>query len=109
MLSSSPIEALGRWARLKKYRIEITYGVYVFSPMEKVLFWTLFSFFFTVISYAAVVYTQRNVMLLIQYAAVYVGGDDASMLSSLFAREGLSVSGMESAAEFGGATKSQVP
>ncbi|KAI0011342.1 hypothetical protein F4779DRAFT_626549 [Xylariaceae sp. FL0662B] len=109
MASSSPIEAFCSWARLKKYRIEVTYGVYVFTPVEKVLFWTIFCFLFTVISFAAAVFTQRNVMLLIRYAAVYVGGDDASMASRLLAKEGLPVSGMTSLSEVGGAANSQAP
>ncbi|KAG4218677.1 hypothetical protein PC116_g32842, partial [Phytophthora cactorum] len=48
-MSSSPstIEAFARWARLKKYRIEVTYGVYVFTPVEKAVFWTIFCFLFT--------------------------------------------------------------
>ncbi|KAL7621491.1 hypothetical protein AAE478_008814 [Parahypoxylon ruwenzoriense] len=117
VVSSSPIDALARWARLKKYRIEVTYGVYVFTPMEKVVFWTIFCFLFTVISFAALVYTQRNVLLLIRYASFYVNGagDTTSVVSSLFPKSDTALSmpgsaGVTSFAEtIGGAANSQVP
>ncbi|OTB00016.1 hypothetical protein M426DRAFT_246085 [Hypoxylon sp. CI-4A] len=119
MSSPSSLEALTQWARLKKYRIEVTYGIYVYTPMEKVVFWTIFCFLFTVIPFAAVLYTQRNVLLLIKYASFYVDGKGAStsgMISNLFPGNdaaALSISepaGITSLAEtLGGAANSQVP
>ncbi|KAI8961774.1 hypothetical protein F5Y11DRAFT_348103 [Daldinia sp. FL1419] len=84
--SLSTIKAFARWARLKKYRIEVTYGVYVFTPVEKALFWTIFCFLFTVISFAALLYTQRNVLLLLRYASFYVSGESNAVrvVSNLF-------------------------
>ncbi|KAI1658801.1 hypothetical protein F4813DRAFT_356303 [Daldinia decipiens] len=73
--SPSIIEALIRWASLKKYRIEVTYGVYVYTPVEKAVFWTIFCFLFAAISFAAIFYTERNVILLLRYASIYVGGE----------------------------------
>ena len=29
---------LGRWLRLKQYQIEVTFGVYMFTPVEKFVF-----------------------------------------------------------------------
>ncbi|KAI1379100.1 hypothetical protein F4677DRAFT_357682 [Hypoxylon crocopeplum] len=116
MFSPSPIEALVRWVRLKKYRIEVTYGVYVFTPMEKAIFWFIFCSLFTVISFAVVVYTQRNIFLLIRYASFYVRGDRGatSVVSTLFPKSDASLSvagsGIKSLAEtMGGAVNSQVP
>ncbi|KAI1401630.1 hypothetical protein F4819DRAFT_486438 [Hypoxylon fuscum] len=114
-MSSPPaIESLARWVRLKKYRIEVTYGIYVFTPVEKVLFWTIFCFLFTVISFAAVVYTQRKVLLLIKYASVYVTGEGSatSVVSNLLPKTetvlSISRSGITSLAEtMGGAVNSQ--
>lgn len=39
---------LGRWLRLKQYQIEVTFGVYMFTPVEKFIFCTFLSspFFF---------------------------------------------------------------
>ncbi|KAI2637887.1 hypothetical protein GGS26DRAFT_431504 [Hypomontagnella submonticulosa] len=115
MSSLTTLEAWARWARLKKYRIEVTYGVYVFTPMEKFFFWTIFCFLFTVISFAAILYTQRNVFLLIRYASIYVSGDGvtnavSNLLPKSNAALSLSHSGITSLAEtMGGATNSQVP
>ncbi|KAI2468111.1 hypothetical protein F4781DRAFT_432657 [Annulohypoxylon bovei var. microspora] len=117
MLKSSPstIEALARWARLKKYRIEVTYGIYVFTPVEKAAFWTIFCFLFTVISFAALVYTRRNVSLLLKLASIYINGDGhaTSAVNKLLpSHAGLSLSGkgIKSLAEtMGGAANSQIP
>ncbi|KAI1472471.1 uncharacterized protein F4812DRAFT_13852 [Daldinia caldariorum] len=120
-MSSSPstIEALARWARLKKYRIEVTYGVYVFTPVEKAIFWTIFCFLFTTISFAAVLYTQRNVLLLLRYASssFYVGGEGHiinNVVPNLFPRSGVPLgmagSGITSVAEtMSTAANSQIP
>ncbi|KAI4863205.1 hypothetical protein F4820DRAFT_427607 [Hypoxylon rubiginosum] len=116
MSSPTAIEAFARWARLKKYRIEVTYGVYVFSPMEKVFFWSIFLFLFTVVSFAAVVYVQRNVLLLIRYATVFVTGEGSgpNVASNLLPKGdtaySVARSGVTSLAEtVGGAANSQVP
>ncbi|KAI1506064.1 hypothetical protein F5X99DRAFT_367017, partial [Biscogniauxia marginata] len=69
--TSSPLEAFLRWARLKKYRIEVTYGVYVFTPVEKAFFWVIFSILFTVISTAALLYAGRNLAFLARAARDY--------------------------------------
>ncbi|KAI0897547.1 hypothetical protein F4806DRAFT_405051 [Annulohypoxylon nitens] len=109
------LEALARWARLKKYRIEVTYGVYVYTPVEKAVFWTIFCLLFTAISFATFVYTKRNVILLLKYASVYVNGNGGatSAVSNLFPRSHtalLSDKGIKSLAEtMGSATNSQVP
>ncbi|KAI0116572.1 hypothetical protein F4776DRAFT_666327 [Hypoxylon sp. NC0597] len=116
MSKPSTIEAFARWAWLKKYRIEVTYGVYVFTPVEKAVFWTIFCFLFTVISFAAVVYTQRNVLLLLRYASLYVSRDTAAtnVVSNLFPKSNAALSmpgsGITSLAEtMGAAANSQVP
>ncbi|KAI0385135.1 hypothetical protein F5Y04DRAFT_277201 [Hypomontagnella monticulosa] len=116
MPSPNTLEAWARWARLKKYRIEVTYGVYVFTPVEKFFFWTIFCFLFTVISLAAILYTQRNIFLLIRYASVYVSGNGvaSNTISNLLPKSNaalsVSRSGITSLAEtMGGATNSQVP
>lgn len=61
----SPIEAFGRWARLKKYRIEVTYGVYVFTPGEKFAFWAISSLFLSLVAYYTTLVVSRNVIFVI--------------------------------------------
>ncbi|KAI5924482.1 hypothetical protein F4810DRAFT_719088 [Camillea tinctor] len=61
---TSPAEALLRWAQLKKYRIEVTYGVYVYTPVEKAFFWAIFGFLFVAISGAGLLWAGRNLAAL---------------------------------------------
>ncbi|KAI5860649.1 hypothetical protein GGS23DRAFT_599170 [Durotheca rogersii] len=83
--SPSSLDALARWARLKKYRIEVTYGVYVYTPMEKVVFWSIFCLLFTILPFAAALYIRRSVPILVRQASVYVNARD--VLSNLFPRK----------------------
>lgn len=76
-----------RWLRLKKYRIEVTYGVYVYTPMEKVVFWTLFCSLFVLISTAILVYTQRSLTFLLRSIISDLGNGDGlsgSLASGFF-------------------------
>jgi hypothetical protein len=69
--TSTHLDRFIRWLRLKKYRIEVTYGVYVFTPGEKAVFWTLFFLFFTLITTAIGLYTHRSIKVLTHAAAAY--------------------------------------
>ncbi|KAI0101296.1 hypothetical protein F4814DRAFT_453212 [Daldinia grandis] len=115
-LSPSKIEALFRWASLKKYRIEVTYGVYVYTPIEKAVFWIIFCFLFTTISFAAILYTERNVLLLLRHASIYVSSEGGviNVVSNLFPKSNapfvMAGSGMASVAEtMSTAVSSQIP
>ncbi|KAI0521021.1 hypothetical protein F5B22DRAFT_644265 [Xylaria bambusicola] len=57
--TSSQLDKFIRYLRLKIYRIEVTYGIYVYTPVEKVVFWTLFCFLFSAISTVTILYTHR--------------------------------------------------
>lgn len=61
-------EAFGRWARLKKYRFEVTYGVYVFTPGEKIAFWSIFSLLFGLVAYYMTLFVSRNVVVAVHSA-----------------------------------------
>ncbi|KAJ2981995.1 hypothetical protein NUW58_g6546 [Xylaria curta] len=83
--TSTQLDTFVRWLRLRKYRMEVTYGVYVYTPMEKIVFWTLFCFFFTILSMALVLYTHRALMLSLRAAASYIDshGLSGSLVSHL--------------------------
>ncbi|RYP57577.1 hypothetical protein DL769_009403 [Monosporascus sp. CRB-8-3] len=72
------IEALGRWARLKKYRIEVTYGVYVFTPGERLAFWMIFCLLFSLITYYATLFLARNLVLIIHSAGSLINAAHSS-------------------------------
>ncbi|KAI0403911.1 hypothetical protein F4802DRAFT_275708 [Xylaria palmicola] len=78
--TSTRFDAFMRWLRLRKYRIEVTYGVYVYTPMEKLLFWALFWFFFLAVSTALALYTHRTVAFLARAVVAHVVGSAASQI-----------------------------
>ncbi|KAH9895382.1 hypothetical protein F4778DRAFT_746554 [Xylariomycetidae sp. FL2044] len=45
----------------RKYRIEVTYGVYVYTPGEKLVFWALFLSLFVLISGALAQYVLWHI------------------------------------------------
>ncbi|KAI1361094.1 hypothetical protein F5Y08DRAFT_315624 [Xylaria arbuscula] len=61
--TSTPLDKFVRSLRLRIYRIEVTYGVYVYTPTEKVIFWMLFCLLFSAISTFVVLYIQRILVL----------------------------------------------
>ncbi|KAI1109447.1 hypothetical protein F5Y14DRAFT_456018 [Nemania sp. NC0429] len=105
--SSTPLDAFARWLRLKKYRIEVTYGVYVYTPMEKVAFWTLFCFFFVLISTAVLLYTHRSLRFLVRVAASHIDADRQRLIASLTSRLRLPIANglTAAAAQMGGVEK----
>ncbi|KAI8951784.1 hypothetical protein F4801DRAFT_262892 [Xylaria longipes] len=109
--TSTQPDTFMRSLKLRKYRIEVTYGVYVFTPMEKLVFWTLFCFFFVVISTAMILYTHRSLAFLLRAAASHGA---SHLLTAKRATTGLTASaqtrGVEKAMELmsGTAKNSQV-
>lgn len=86
--TSTHLDRFIRWLRLRKYRIEVTYGVYVFTPGEKAVFWTLFFLFFILIITAIGLYAHRSIKALAHAAAAYIDfpvlvSGDNSLLSHL--------------------------
>ncbi|KAI1634728.1 hypothetical protein F4809DRAFT_643140 [Biscogniauxia mediterranea] len=76
---TSAASALLRWARLKKYRIEVTYGVYVYTPVEKLVFWVLFGVLFVAVGGAALLWVARHAAALAR-ALVGDGGDEGMLM-----------------------------
>ncbi|KAI0551465.1 hypothetical protein F4679DRAFT_142874 [Xylaria curta] len=76
--TSTQFDKFVRNLYLRKYRIEVTYGVYVFTPMEKLVFWTLFCFFFVLISTALILYIHRSLAYILRAAASQVDGYELS-------------------------------
>ncbi|KAI1183217.1 hypothetical protein F5B17DRAFT_434833 [Nemania serpens] len=103
--TSTPLDTFARWLRLKKYRIEVTYGVYVYTPMEKLVFWTLFCSLFFLISTAMLLYTHRSLTFLVRVAASHIDINRHGLIGSLTSRlpvakhaaTGLTTGGVEKA------------
>ncbi|KAI0534150.1 hypothetical protein GGR58DRAFT_77235 [Xylaria digitata] len=103
--TSTQFDIFMRSLRLKKYRIEVTYGVYVFTPTEKVVFWTLFCIFFTFISSAIILYTHRSMVFFVRAAASYIdsralsGNLMSHLVAAKHAAAGLATSAQSRGAE----------
>ncbi|KAI3326898.1 hypothetical protein HD806DRAFT_531494 [Xylariaceae sp. AK1471] len=97
--TSTQFDTLVRWLRLQKYRIEVTYGVYVFTPMEKAVFWTLVCFFFLLISTTMLLYAHQSMTLLVRAVGRGLSSNLASHLPAKHAATRLTTSAQTRGAE----------
>ncbi|KAI0157549.1 hypothetical protein GGR57DRAFT_47776 [Xylariaceae sp. FL1272] len=82
----SPFQRLGRWLSLKQYQIEVTFGVYMFTPTEKFIFWSVVFLLSAMGSIATILYLPQHIVFIINRAWFYVnGGENGSASSSILA------------------------
>ncbi|KAK7749397.1 hypothetical protein SLS62_008141 [Diatrype stigma] len=72
----APPQRLGRWLRLKQYQIEVTFGVYMFTPVEKFVFWSVVFLLFGLFAIACILYLPQHVVFMVNRAWFYVNGGD---------------------------------
>ncbi|KAK8038149.1 hypothetical protein PG994_014916 [Apiospora phragmitis] len=63
-------QSVARWFRLKQYQIEVTFGVYIFTPIGEIRFLLTFI--------ATILYLPQHMVFLYNRAWFYVHGDDNS-------------------------------
>ncbi|KAI1407265.1 hypothetical protein F5Y13DRAFT_183509 [Hypoxylon sp. FL1857] len=81
----SALQRFGRWLRLKQYQIEVTFGVYMFTPTEKFLFWSVVFLLCSLLIIATVLYLPQHVLFIINRAWFYVNGGESGIMSNLVA------------------------
>ncbi|KAL7625655.1 hypothetical protein AAE478_004875 [Parahypoxylon ruwenzoriense] len=81
----SSLQRFGRWLRLKQYQIEVTFGVYMFTPTEKFAFWSVVFLLCSLIVIAVVLYLPQHVLFIIHRAWFYVNGGESGLASNLVA------------------------
>ncbi|KAH6657364.1 hypothetical protein BKA67DRAFT_532576 [Truncatella angustata] len=74
----SPLQRFGRWLRLKQYQVEVTFAVYMFTPTEKFVFWSVVFLLFSMTTIASALYLPQHISFLIDRAWFYVNGGEAS-------------------------------
>jgi hypothetical protein len=79
---TSPPQRLARWLRLKQYQVEVTFAVYMFTPTEKFVFWSVVFLLFSMTTIAAVLYLPQHIAFLIDRAWFYVNGGEGSGVGS---------------------------
>ncbi|KAJ9143860.1 hypothetical protein NKR23_g6350 [Pleurostoma richardsiae] len=76
----SPIESFSKWLQLKIYQVEVTFSVYIFTPLEKFIFWSVAFLLFALTFIAVVLYLPRHTLFLANRAWFYINGDSVDVL-----------------------------
>ncbi|POS77636.1 hypothetical protein DHEL01_v203972 [Diaporthe helianthi] len=76
--SFSPFHSLTKWLSLKLYQVEVTFSVYIFTPLEKFIFWSFVFLLFSLTAIATILYLPHHIMFLAGRAWFYIHGDSAA-------------------------------
>ncbi|KAI2643518.1 hypothetical protein GGS21DRAFT_496770 [Xylaria nigripes] len=71
------LQRFGRWLALKQYQIEVTFGVYMFTPTEKFIFWSVVFLLSAMGSIATILYLPQHILFIIHRAWFYVSGGES--------------------------------
>ncbi|EFQ97272.1 hypothetical protein MGYG_00313 [Nannizzia gypsea CBS 118893] len=63
-----------RWLRLKNYQYEVTFSLYMLTPIEKVVFNTILILFISMLITAAYIYLPDHVLSLYRHINYYWAG-----------------------------------
>ncbi|KAK1972777.1 hypothetical protein LZ32DRAFT_598198 [Colletotrichum eremochloae] len=71
----SALQSFGKWLHLKQYQIEVTFSVYIFTPLEKFIFYTVLFLLSSLTIIATVLYLPQHIAFLMSRAWFYMHGD----------------------------------
>ncbi|KAF3771251.1 hypothetical protein M406DRAFT_246923 [Cryphonectria parasitica EP155] len=77
MSSGSTMQSFVKWLQLKIYQVEVTFSVYIFTPLEKFIFWSVVFLLFSLTAIATILYLPHHIMFLAGRAWFYIHGDSA--------------------------------
>ncbi|PKS10828.1 hypothetical protein jhhlp_002585 [Lomentospora prolificans] len=69
-----------KWLELKKYQLEVTFSVYIYTPIEKFIFWSFVFLLAGLTSIAMILYLPHHILFLINRAWFYAHGDSVDVL-----------------------------
>jgi len=95
---SSYLERFSKWLQLKIYQIEVTLSVYIFTPAEKAIFWSIVFLLFSLTFIAIILYLPQHVRFIASRAYFYLSGDASSVQSYVSGGVGVADSIAKSAA-----------
>ncbi|KAI5924275.1 hypothetical protein F4810DRAFT_134082 [Camillea tinctor] len=100
------LQRFGRWLRLKQYQIEVTFGVYMFTPTEKFTFWSVVFLLTALTTIAIILYLPQHILFIINRAWFYVNGGDSGIVSNVMSvkKDSLSLSLVSAATTAAAAT-----
>ncbi|KAK0720861.1 hypothetical protein B0H67DRAFT_462131, partial [Lasiosphaeris hirsuta] len=71
------LESFSKWIQLKIYQLEVTFSVYIFTPIEKFIFYSVLFLIFSLTFIATVLYLPQHVQFILSRAWFYMHGDAA--------------------------------
>ncbi|KAK3995074.1 hypothetical protein QBC44DRAFT_321126 [Cladorrhinum sp. PSN332] len=74
---TSSLEKFSKWIQLKIYQLEVTLAVYMFTPAEKVVFYSILFLISSLTCIAMVLYFPQHVSFIVGRAWFYMHGDAA--------------------------------
>ncbi|KAK3296911.1 uncharacterized protein B0H64DRAFT_430948 [Chaetomium fimeti] len=72
---ASQLESFSKWLQLKIYQLEVTYSVYIYTPIEKFIFYSVLFLLFSLTFIATVLYLPQHLQFIISRAWFYMHGD----------------------------------
>lgn len=73
--SVSPISAVLRWLRLKKYQYEVTFSLYMLTSTEKLVFNTILFILISLLVTAAYAYLPGHILVIYGRVSYYISGE----------------------------------
>ncbi|KAK3378029.1 hypothetical protein B0H63DRAFT_233612 [Podospora didyma] len=72
---SSYLESFSKWLQLKIYQLEVTLSVYIFTPIEKFIFYSVLFLLVSLTFIATVLYLPQHVQFVLSRTWFYMHGD----------------------------------
>ncbi|RPA85260.1 hypothetical protein BJ508DRAFT_412047 [Ascobolus immersus RN42] len=75
--SLTPVQALLKYLRRKRYQYEVTFSLYMLTPIEKIIFNIAVFLFFSMIIVATSLYFPTHFKVMASRVWFYIAGDDS--------------------------------
>ncbi|KAK4148098.1 uncharacterized protein C8A04DRAFT_23891 [Dichotomopilus funicola] len=72
---ASTLESFSKWLQLKIYQLEVTMSVYIYTPIEKFIFYSVLFLLFSLTFIATVLYLPQHLQFIVSRAWFYMHGD----------------------------------
>ncbi|TLS27694.1 hypothetical protein PpBr36_04457 [Pyricularia pennisetigena] len=74
------LDRFGKWAQLKIYQIEVTFSVYMFTPTERFIFWSIVFLVNALTLIATILYMPQHIVFIVNRAWFYINGDSIDVV-----------------------------
>ncbi|KAL8371701.1 hypothetical protein RB595_001486 [Gaeumannomyces hyphopodioides] len=74
------LDRFGKWVQLKVYQVEVTYSVYMFTPAEKFIFWSIVFLVNALTIIATILYMPHHISFLAGRAWFYMHGESVDVV-----------------------------